>query len=59
MPTLKVVRNVVDRMKNLSNFILISANQSGEMKLVVETDMASISTHFKNLDHPKWSKLAN
>ncbi|CAH1773977.1 unnamed protein product [Owenia fusiformis] len=56
MPHLKTLRHVVDRMKNLSNFVVIRANQNGEMTLKIETDMASVSTHFKDLTNPDWSK---
>ena len=31
---------------------VLSANQNGEMKLMVETDMVSISTHFRDLVNP-------
>ena len=31
---------------------VLSANQNGEMKLSVETDMAAVSTHFKDLLNP-------
>ncbi len=58
MPSLKVVRNVVDRMKNLSNFVTVSANQNGEMKLQVETDMVAVGTYFQDLEQPMWSKSA-
>ena len=57
MPPMKLLRNVVDRMKNLSNFVSISANQRGEMKVKVETDQVTVATHFKDLDHPTWSRL--
>ncbi|KAH9495675.1 DNA damage checkpoint control protein [Bulinus truncatus] len=53
MPQLKL-ENVVDKMKNLSNYLSLSANRSGEMKLSVETDMVAVSTHFQNLTHPTW-----
>lgn len=52
MPQLKLLRNVVEKMKNLSNFVVLSANRMGEMKLMVETDMVSISTHFRDLINP-------
>ena len=57
MPPLKVVRNVVDRMKNLGNYMAISANRCGEMKLKVETDMVTVATHFADLEHPQWSEF--
>lgn len=31
---------------------VLSANHNGEMKLMVETDMVSISTHFRDLVNP-------
>ncbi|XP_011419857.1 checkpoint protein HUS1-like [Crassostrea angulata] len=52
MPQLKILKNVVDKMKNLSNYVILSANQNGEMKLMVETDMVSVSTHFRDLVNP-------
>ena len=52
MPSLKVVRNVVDRMKSLSNFIVVSVNNSGEMRLRVETDLATVTTYFRDLRTP-------
>ena len=30
----------------------LSANRSGELKLSVETDMVSVSTHFQDLHNP-------
>lgn len=57
MPPLRVMRNVVDRMKNLSNFLTISANNSGQLTLSINTDIATITTHFKDLEHPPWSEL--
>ncbi|KAK3783866.1 hypothetical protein RRG08_001898 [Elysia crispata] len=56
MPQMRLLKNVVDKMKNLSNYVSLSANNSGEMKVSVETDMASISTHFQNLFNPSWNK---
>ena len=32
--------------------MVLSANQNGEMKLSVETDMAAVTTHFKDLLNP-------
>ncbi len=44
-----------------ANFCLLglqdlSANRKGEMVLKVETDLATVATHFKDLEHPAWSK---
>ncbi|OCT76027.1 hypothetical protein XELAEV_18031212mg [Xenopus laevis] len=54
LPALKTMKNVVERMKNLSNFIVIEANRNGEMNLKIETDLVSVSTHFKDLGNPPW-----
>ncbi|XP_041373139.1 checkpoint protein HUS1-like isoform X2 [Gigantopelta aegis] len=56
MPQIKLLKNVIDKMKNLSNFMVLSANQSGDMKLMVETDMVSVSTHFQDLLNPTWRR---
>ena len=34
----------------------IAANRKGELALKVETDLATITTHFKDLEQPSWSK---
>ncbi|CAL8399224.1 unnamed protein product [Arctogadus glacialis] len=55
MPPLKIMKNVVDRMKNLSNFLVIEANMNGEMNLKIETDLVSVTTHFRDLGNPPWA----
>lgn len=54
LPPLKIIKNVVDRMKNLSNFLVMEANLNGEMNLKIETDLVSVTTHFKDLGNPPW-----
>ncbi|KAJ7384136.1 DNA damage checkpoint control protein [Desmophyllum pertusum] len=54
MPSLKVVKNVIERMKNLSSFLILAANQNGDMTLGIDTDLAAVTTHFKHLDMPTW-----
>ncbi|XP_034179274.1 hus1-like checkpoint clamp component [Osmia lignaria lignaria] len=49
MPRLKHVKHIVERMKNMSPTITLGADKSGGFVLQVETDSASISTHFQNL----------
>ncbi|XP_056262485.1 checkpoint protein HUS1, partial [Pseudoliparis swirei] len=48
-----------DRMKNLSNFLVIEANLIGEMNLKIETDLVSVTTHFKDLGNPPWGDDAS
>ncbi|XP_026147864.1 checkpoint protein HUS1 [Mastacembelus armatus] len=59
LPPLKTMKNVVDRMKNLSNFLVIEANLNGEMNLKIETDLVSVTTHFKDLGNPPWGDYAS
>uniref|UniRef100_A0A3B4FSB9 Checkpoint protein n=1 Tax=Pundamilia nyererei TaxID=303518 RepID=A0A3B4FSB9_9CICH len=56
LPPLKTMKNIVDRMKNLSNFLVIEANLNGEMNLKIETDLVSVTTHFRDLGNPPWGK---
>lgn len=35
---------------------VIEANLSGEMNLKIETDLVSVTTHFKDLGNPLWGK---
>jgi len=52
MPPLKLVRTVVDRMKNVCDYLTITANMDGLLRLSVETNMVTIATFYKNLNHP-------
>uniref|UniRef100_A0A8D0BL55 Checkpoint protein n=1 Tax=Salvator merianae TaxID=96440 RepID=A0A8D0BL55_SALMN len=36
------------------DFDVIEANQNGEMNLKIETDLVSVTTHFKELGNPPW-----
>ncbi|XP_051465388.1 checkpoint protein HUS1 isoform X2 [Apus apus] len=55
LPVLKTMKSVVERMKNLSNSLVIEANWNGEMNLKIETDLVSVTTHFKDLGNPPWA----
>uniref|UniRef100_A0A6B2LNG3 Checkpoint protein n=1 Tax=Arcella intermedia TaxID=1963864 RepID=A0A6B2LNG3_9EUKA len=53
LPQLKAMRNVIERLKDLDTILTIEANMGGEMILKIQTDMVSIATFYKNLDHPQ------
>lgn len=36
---------------------VIEANLSGEMNLKIETELVSVTTHFKDLGNPPWGKF--
>lgn len=52
MPSLKVLKNVVDKMKNLSSYATLTISTDGEMTATVQTDMVTVTTHFKGLQFP-------
>uniref|UniRef100_A0A8C4T3B9 Uncharacterized protein n=1 Tax=Erpetoichthys calabaricus TaxID=27687 RepID=A0A8C4T3B9_ERPCA len=62
LPPLKTVKNVLDRMRNLCHgllkfiFKVLEANMNGEMNLKIDTDLVSVSTHFRDLGNPPFSK---
>lgn len=49
MPNLKQLRTIAERLKKFSNFVNVFANSVGRLTFNVETSMASVSTHFKDL----------
>eukprot|EP01121_Diplochlamys_sp_Union-15-3_P004050 TRINITY_DN14012_c0_g1_i1.p1 TRINITY_DN14012_c0_g1~~TRINITY_DN14012_c0_g1_i1.p1 ORF type:complete len:276 (+),score=37.44 TRINITY_DN14012_c0_g1_i1:68-895(+) len=53
MPPLKGLRNVIDKMKNISNYLTVSANMGGELTLKLETDSVSVATFYIGLEHPQ------
>jgi len=53
MPPLKLLRHVIDKMKNVSDFVSIEANMAGKMTFKVETEMVTIHTNYENLEHPQ------
>ncbi|XP_077579239.1 checkpoint protein HUS1 [Stigmatopora nigra] len=53
LPPLKTMKNVVDRMKNLSDFLVAEADSGGRMTLKMETDLVSVTTYFKDLGSPQ------
>ncbi|XP_046852078.1 checkpoint protein HUS1-like isoform X2 [Xenia sp. Carnegie-2017] len=50
MPSLKTVKNIVDKMKQFNSQIVISANSRGCMTLKVATDLVTTTTYFKGLE---------
>ncbi|KAI1243010.1 hypothetical protein IHE44_0000576 [Lamprotornis superbus] len=43
------------REPSVPDFDVIEANLSGEMNLKIETDLVSVTTHFKDLGNPPWA----
>jgi hypothetical protein len=40
-------------MKNVGEYLSIHANMAGKLVFSVETDMVTIATMYRNLDHPQ------
>ncbi|XP_017785273.1 PREDICTED: checkpoint protein HUS1 [Nicrophorus vespilloides] len=49
LPNLKTIKNIVERMKNISTNLIVSATESGKLILKVKTPMVSLSANFPNL----------
>ncbi|RDD45634.1 Checkpoint protein HUS1 [Trichoplax sp. H2] len=58
MPQMKVLKQVIDRMKNLSEHLVITADQKGNMTLKTQNDIVTVETHFKDLGNPVWANDA-
>jgi len=53
MPPLKAMKNVIKRMKDLHKTLMIRANMNGELTLKVQTELVSIATFYRHLEHPQ------
>ncbi|XP_045479818.1 checkpoint protein HUS1 isoform X1 [Harmonia axyridis] len=49
MPPLKHLKNIVERMKNISHQLIVSANKNGRLILQIKTNTVTISSHFPEL----------
>ncbi|XP_013003662.1 checkpoint protein HUS1 isoform X2 [Cavia porcellus] len=52
LPVLKTMKSVLEKMKNISNHLVIEANLNGELNLKVETELVCVTTHFRDLGNP-------
>ncbi|XP_052745298.1 checkpoint protein HUS1 [Bicyclus anynana] len=49
LPTLKQLRTTIDRMRTMAQEVVIRASAEGKLTLQIKTDMAKVSTRFKDL----------
>lgn len=56
MPSLKFLRNLVDKVKNISPSITFCATSLGELSIIAETESATIASHYRNLEIKKIDK---
>lgn len=50
MPPLRPIKNIVERMKNMSHSLIVSANKNGRLALKIQTNTVSLSAHFPDLN---------
>lgn len=50
MPSIRVMRHIVDKMKHISPRLIVSLDSSGKMVLGVSNLSATVDTHFIGLD---------
>ncbi|ORX93116.1 cell cycle checkpoint [Basidiobolus meristosporus CBS 931.73] len=53
MPPLLSVRTIVERMRNISDHVIVSANMNGEFTLRVESEAVQVETFYKSLINPE------
>uniref|UniRef100_A0A0K8R836 Checkpoint protein n=1 Tax=Ixodes ricinus TaxID=34613 RepID=A0A0K8R836_IXORI len=52
MPSLKALKTIVEKMRNLNTYVTIGISTDREMTMSVQTDMVTVTTHFKGLQFP-------
>ncbi|XP_037942149.1 checkpoint protein HUS1 isoform X1 [Teleopsis dalmanni] len=50
VPSNRLMRGLIDKMKNLSPTIVFHAMSTGELNLIAETEMATVTTRYKDLE---------
>lgn len=58
LPHLRLLKNIVERMKNLANMVTLHVTSEGLLTLTVETDTVSVTSHFDDLHVEKNSNSA-
>jgi HUS1 checkpoint protein len=53
LPQLKLFKHMLERMKNLSDFVILQATNKGTFTLKIEAEAASVSSYFTNLQNLK------
>jgi HUS1 checkpoint protein len=53
LPSAKQLRPIVEHMKNVDQYLHVTANMNGELTLKVETEMFTVGSFFHKLEHPR------
>ncbi|CAG9836753.1 unnamed protein product [Diabrotica balteata] len=49
MPNLKALKNIVERMRNMSHSLIVSANKNGRLTFQIKTNVVNVAAHFTDL----------
>jgi HUS1 checkpoint protein len=49
MPNLKTIKTIVERMRNMSHSLIVSATKDGRLTLQIKTNIVTLSAHFPDL----------
>lgn len=50
MPNLKSVKNIVERMRTMSHYLIVSATKDGRLTLRINATLIKLQVHFPNLN---------
>ncbi|XP_056642687.1 checkpoint protein HUS1 [Diorhabda sublineata] len=49
MPSIRALKNIVERLRNMSHSLIVSANQNGRLTFQIKTNIVNIAAHFTDL----------
>lgn len=49
IPNSKAIKNICERMRNMSHSVTVSANKNGRLTLQTETNVVKLSAHFPDI----------
>lgn len=49
MPNLKTIKTIVERMRNMSHSLIVSATKEGRLTFQIKTNIVTLSSHFPGL----------
>ncbi|KAM4818254.1 checkpoint protein HUS1-like isoform 2-T2 [Thomomys bottae] len=52
LPLLRTLKNFLEKVKHVSNHLIIEANQNGELNLKLQNELISVTTYFPALENP-------
>lgn len=50
MPLIKSMKPIIDKLKNVSPYLIICITNKGELSFVTETELATVATQYKRLE---------